>query len=112
MVGFYSRTVLFSDNRAVAYLGGELDAYNITCLTARLAPIAVTGRDIIVDLAALSFLGTAGLMALADLQHHATASGGSLRLTEPPRLLRSLFDLAGMKDTFAIVAPAQTPDAL
>ena len=103
MVGFYSRTVIFGDNRAVAYLGGELDAYNITCLTARLTPIAATGRDIIVDVAALSFLGTAGLIALAELERDATTAGGSLRLTEPPPSLRRLLDLVGMNDTFSIV---------
>jgi anti-sigma B factor antagonist len=103
LVGFSSCTEFFSDNCAVAYLYGELDAYSATCLRARLTPIATTGRDIIVDAAGLSFVDTAGLIALIDLQREATTAGGSLRLTKPPGLLRRLLELAGIKDMFAVV---------
>jgi hypothetical protein len=57
-MGFYSRTALFGGNCAVAYLYGELDACSVTSLRARLAPVAMTGRDIIVDPAGLSFVDT------------------------------------------------------
>lgn len=93
---------------AVAYLSGELDAYTVSCLRARLTPVVMTGRDIIVDLAGLSFLGAAGLIALADLQREATMAGGSLRLTEPAPLLRRVLDLAKVKDAFAVVGHAKT----
>jgi anti-anti-sigma factor len=68
----------------------------------------MTGRDIVVDLSGLSFVDTAGVIALVDLQRHATTAGGSLRLTKPPRLLRRLLELAGMKDMFAVVGEAQS----
>jgi anti-anti-sigma factor len=100
--------MLFSGNCAVAYLYGELDACSVTCLTGRLTPVAMTGRDIVVDLSGLSFVDTAGLIALVDLQRHATTAGGSLRLTKPPRLLRRLLELAGMNDMFAVVGEAQS----
>lgn len=103
MVGFSSCTVLFSDNRAVAHLHGELDAYTVRCLRMRLTPIAMTGRDISIDLARLDFIDTAGLVALIDLQREARRAGGSLRLTKPPRPLRRLLQLAGIKDVFTIV---------
>jgi anti-sigma B factor antagonist len=68
----------------------------------------MTGRDIVVELAGLGFVDTAGLIALVDLQRHATTAGGSLRLTEPPRCLRRLLELAGMKDMFAVVGHVQS----
>ena len=95
--------MLSSDNCVVAYLYGELDACSAACLRARLTPIARTGRDIIVDPAGLSFVDTAGLITLIDLQREATTAGGSLRLTKPPGLLRRLLDLAGIKDMFTFV---------
>jgi anti-sigma B factor antagonist len=103
MVGFSSCTVLFSDNRAVAHLHGELDAYSVRCLRARLMPIAMTGRDIVIDLNGVDFVDTAGLVALIDLQREARRAGGSLRLTKPPRPLRRLLQLAGIKNVFTIV---------
>jgi anti-sigma B factor antagonist len=103
MIGFSSCTVLLSDNRALADLHGELDACSVSCLRARLMPVARTGRDIIVDLAGLEFVDTAGVVALIDLQREARRAGGSLRLTKPPRLLRRLLRLVGMKDKFTIV---------
>ena len=68
-----------------------------------MTPIARTGRDIIVDPAGLSFVDTAGLIALIDLQREATTAGGSLRLTKPLGLLRRLLELAGIKDVFTFV---------
>jgi anti-sigma B factor antagonist len=103
MVGFCCRTVLFSDECTVAYLRGELDAYSAICLTARLKPLAMAGRNIVVDSAGLSFVDTAGVSALVDLLRVATAAGGSLRLTKPPRLLRRLLTLAGINDVFAVI---------
>lgn len=103
MVGFSSCTVLFSDNRAVAHLHGELDACTVICLRSRLMPIAMAGRDIIINLARLDFVDTAGLVALIDLQREAHRAGGSLRLTKPPRPLRRLLALAGINELFTIV---------
>ena len=103
MVGFSCRTVFLSDDCTLAYLHGDLDACSATSLRARLTPVAMAGRDIVVDPAGLSFVDTAGVIALVDLLRAATAAGGSLRLTKPPGLLRRLLDLAGIKDMFTFV---------
>ena len=103
MIGFSSCTVLFNDNRALTYLHGELDACSVSCLRARLIPVAMTGRDIVIDVAGLDFVDTAGVVALIDLQREARRAGGSLRLTKLPRRLRRLLQIAGMKHKFTIV---------
>ena len=87
----------------MAYLHGELDACSATCLRAQLTPLAMAGQDIVVDPAELSFVDTAGVFALVDLLRVATAAGGSLRLTKPPRLMRRLLALAGLNSVFVIV---------
>ena len=102
MVGFSSCTVLFNDNCALVHLHGELDACSVSCLRASLMPVAMTGRDVIIDLARLYFVDTAGVVALIDLQREACRAGGSLRLAKPPRLLRRLLQLVGMRDEFTI----------
>jgi anti-sigma B factor antagonist len=66
-------------------------------------PIAMTGRDISIDLDRLDFVDTAGLVALIDLQREARRAGGSLRLAKPPRPLQRLLQLAGINDVFTIV---------
>jgi anti-anti-sigma factor len=106
MVEFCCRTVFFSDNCAMAYLRGELDACSETSLRARLIPVAMAGRDIVVDPVGLSFVDTAGVIALVDLLRVATTAGGSLRLTKPPRLLRRLLTRAGLHDVFVVVDAA------
>jgi anti-anti-sigma factor len=106
MVGFCCRTVLFTHKCTVAYLHGELDACSATCLRARLTPAAIAGQDIVVDPAGLSFVDTAGVIALVDLLRMATTAGGSLRLTRPPRLLRRLLALSGLDDVAVVVDAA------
>jgi anti-anti-sigma factor len=58
----------------------------------------------IVDLSGLSFFGTAGLTALADLQRHASMAGGSVRLAGLPAPVRRLLAVTGTQDWFTIDA--------
>jgi anti-anti-sigma factor len=87
---FCSRTALFSGNCAVVHLYRELDACSATYLRARLAPVAMTGPGVIVDLAGLRFVDITGLIARVDLKRDAATTGGSLRLSEQPRPVRRL----------------------
>jgi anti-anti-sigma factor len=80
----FTCTVDIDEQRAVAYLNGELDMSTAHCLVDRLRPVAMAGRDLVVDLARISFFRTAALTALAELDLRATAAGGSIRLSQLP----------------------------
>jgi anti-anti-sigma factor len=104
MKQLFSCTVDFGPGCAIAYLGGELDAQTAECLTAVVSPLANASCDIVVNLSGLGFLGTAGVVALTDLQRDATAAGGSLRLTELPALAWRALAVTGMRDGFSIAS--------
>lgn len=102
----FTCAVDIDEQRAVAYLNGELDMSTAQCLVDRLRPVAMAGRDLVVDLAGISFFGTAALTALAELDRHATAAGGSVRLSQLPAPVRRLLAVTGTADHFGIL---QTP---
>lgn len=88
-----------SSGAVVVYASGEIDLATAptlwTCLTAQLhhntqCPVLV------IDLAAVDFLGCAGLDVLLDIQSRATAHGTTLRLTRCPRAVRRLLDVADL----------------
>ena len=91
------------EQHAVAYLNGELDMNTVHCLVDRLRPVATAGRDIVIDLAGIDFFGTAGLMALDELDRHATAAGGSIRLSQLPAPVRRLLAVTRSANRFDIV---------
>jgi anti-sigma B factor antagonist len=88
---------------AVAYLNGELDMSTAPCLVERLRPIAMAGRDLVVDLSGISFFGASALTALAELERRATAAGGSIRLSQLPTPVWRLLAATGNADRFDIV---------
>jgi anti-anti-sigma factor len=91
------------EQHAVAYLNGELDMNTVHCLVDRLRPVATAGRDIVIDLAGIDFFGTAGLMALDELDRHATAAGGSIRLSQLPATVRRLLAVTRSANRFDIL---------
>jgi anti-anti-sigma factor len=101
----FTCAVHIDDQHAVAHLIGELDMTTAHFLVERLRPIATAGRDLVVDLAGISFFGTAGLGALDELDHYATAAGGSIRLSHLPALVWRLFAVTGSANRFDILEP-------
>jgi anti-sigma B factor antagonist len=99
----FTCAVDMDEHRAVAYLNGELDMSTVHCLVDRLRPVATAGRDLVVDLAGISFFGTAGLAAFDQLDRHATAAGGSMRLSQLPAPVWRLLAVTGSADRFDIV---------
>jgi anti-sigma B factor antagonist len=99
----FTCAVEIDEQRAVAYLNGELDMSTVPGLLDRLQPVAMAGRDLVVDLAGISFFGTAALTALAELDRHATASGGSIQLSHLPAPVWRVLVLTGTADRFRIL---------
>src|ERR1700682_5351899 len=83
-MNIFSCGVDFHGECAVAYLRGELDSCTVEHLVDRLCPLAMAGQDIVGDLSRLQFVATAGLTALDELERHASAAGGAIRLTDQP----------------------------
>jgi anti-sigma B factor antagonist len=108
----FTCAVDIDEQRAVAHLNGELDMSTAQCLLDRLGPLAVAGRDLVVDLAGISFFGAAALTALADLDRCATAAGGSVRLSRLPAPVWRLLAVTGTADRFDILQQRPIESAL
>jgi anti-sigma B factor antagonist len=108
-VNEFSCAVDINAQHAVAHLSGDLDMTGDHGLIERLRPIATAGRDLVVDLAGIDFFGTAGLWALDELNRHALAAGGSIRLSAPPAPVRRLLAVTGSPYRFDILE--QSPPA-
>jgi hypothetical protein len=68
-----------------AYVKGHLDTDTAQCLFAQLVPYVAAGRDVVVDLAGLIFMGPRASPCWPDLKQCAVKNGGSIRLAEPVR---------------------------
>src|SRR4030088_2746837 len=100
MKNLFTCTVVYQPDCTVAYLEGELDMSTAESLRVRLAPLVGLGCNVVVNLADLRFLGTAGLRALAEIARDATAAGGSVCLAEVPDLVSRVLTITGMRDSF------------
>jgi anti-sigma B factor antagonist len=107
----FTCTVDIDDDRVVAHLNGELDMTTVHPLVDRLQPLATAGRDLVIDLAGISFFGTAGLIALDELARHATAAGGSVRLCQPSALVWRVLAVSGSVNRFKILEQASDSEA-
>ena len=81
------------DGRATTlFLRGELDMYSAPLLARELARAAEPApRQIVLDLAALSFMDVSGLRTILDSARRVRRYGGSLVITNPmPHIVRLL----------------------
>jgi anti-sigma B factor antagonist len=80
-----------SGGHVVVELRGELDLADAAGVATALAAVAAREPQIIVDLAALEFIDSSGVAALARGRRQARRAGGDLLLAAPaPRVLRIL----------------------
>ncbi len=89
---------------AFVILSGELDIATAPGLAQRLAPLADTGKHLLLDLAGLRFCDCAGLSVFLRLRQRVMSAGGSLRLTAPTGAIRRLLVLTGQHDLLSIAA--------
>jgi anti-sigma B factor antagonist len=64
-----------------------------------------SGREVIVDLEAVTFIDCAGLRALLDAASDAGASESGFGVTPGPRQVQRLFEIAGADQLLRIVPP-------
>lgn len=92
------------DDQVVAVLRGELDVAHAASVAARLAAVAASQREIIVDLAGLQFIDSSGVAALVRVRKHARLAGGDLLLAAPQQQVLRVLTITRLIDSFSVSA--------
>jgi anti-anti-sigma factor len=84
----------------------ELDEVTVPDFAERL--LAIDGNtDIVIDLRALDFCGSAGISLLLDVARHCAAHDCTLTLSSPPPAFDRLLELCGLADHFDVRRPVR-----
>ena len=83
-------------------LAGELDIYTTADFRERVRRYDPADVQMVIDLAEVSLLDSAGLGALVSLRNHARRGGASLGLVCPGRGLARLFWATGLRSAFVV----------
>ncbi|SHM51328.1 STAS domain-containing protein [Cryptosporangium aurantiacum] len=85
------------DGRQVVRVGGEIDMLTAPRLRDALTPVvAVPGSDVVLDLDAVTFLGSNGLGVLVELSQQAESVGTKFRLVCANRTVSRPLTLTGL----------------
>lgn len=91
-------------SHVVVVLRGELDMADAASVAAGLAEVAAHTPEIIVDLAALAFIDSSGVAALAHGRRQARRAGGDLLLAAPQQQVLKVLAITRLADAFSIHA--------
>jgi anti-anti-sigma factor len=91
----------------VVALRGELDMADAASVAAGLAEVAGRAPEIIVDLAALAFIDSSGVAALAHGRRQARRAGGDLLLAAPQQQVLKVLAITRLADTFSVHASVE-----
>jgi anti-anti-sigma factor len=94
-------------------LSGEIDMCTAELFReAALAAIDQGHTDVHIDLSAVTFMDSTGLNALLATSRRAESAGGRLQLVDPPRAVKRVLEVTGVKQLFEIAeVPAPAPGA-
>jgi len=92
------------DGHIVVALRGELDLVDAASVAAAITAVTVCEPDVIVDLAALTFIDSSGVAALAHGRREARRAGGNLVLAAPQQQVRRVLAITRLADAFAVHA--------
>jgi anti-sigma B factor antagonist len=87
---------------AIITAAGEIDIFTVARLREELFTLAGDGRPLIADLDRVTFLGAAGLGALAGAARRAAARGASLHVVCARPQTRQLLQLTGLDRTLRL----------
>jgi anti-sigma B factor antagonist len=88
--------------RVTLYLSGEIDQLATSEFLAAADSALATGPvAVIVDLADVSFMDSAGLSALIQVQQQTRHAGAEFRLQSPSRIATRILELSGLDRLFA-----------
>ena len=95
------------DGHVVVALGGELDLVGAASVAAALVTVAEREPEIIVDLAALEFIDSSGVAALARGRKLARYAGGDLLLAAPRQPVLRVLGITRLFDDFSVYASVE-----
>ena len=81
---------------------GDLDAYTAPGLRTQLHEATGEADLVVVDLAEVTFIDSAGLGALVGAHRRMREEGGRLRIVRPPALVARAFELTGLDDVLEL----------
>ncbi len=90
-------------------LSGEQDAATAGFVKAALRRAALDGRDVIVDLHAVTFMDASTIGALVLARHDLESHGHTMALRSPSRVAGRLVTLCGLDDMVEGAAPKAPP---
>ncbi len=96
--------MLSTDGRTVVHVRGELDAYTAARLRDSLDGLISAGaRQIVVDLADVSFMGASGLGVLVGAGKRLRRDDGKLLLRSAPPSVQKMIEITGLDATLPLI---------
>lgn len=90
----------------VVGLSGEIDIATAASAREALDEAARSGRDVLVDLREVTFMGAAGLGALVHARDALDRDGHRLTLCSPSALIARVLDVSGLAEAFIVSSDA------
>jgi anti-sigma B factor antagonist len=89
-------------NVSVISVVGRFDAYNATDFKSALQSALTQTRNVIVNMADISFMDSTALATLVQGMKHCRQQGGDLRLCSPQEAVRIIFELTRLDKAFSM----------
>ena len=90
--------VTSSGDSIVVHLDGDLDLLTVGRVRHDLAPLMADGAHLVLDLARVSFIDSAGIGLLLSTRSALLKRGGRLEIRNPSNVVRRIFDVTGLID--------------
>ncbi|MFD6916003.1 STAS domain-containing protein [Streptomyces virginiae] len=95
-------TATHAGPQTVLTITGALDMDTVPHITVATDPVDLGGRTLVLDLAAVTFMDSAGLNTLLILRNRVEAEQGTLELRGLPDQALRLLDITGVRALFTL----------
>ena len=99
-----NRLVITDRGPCSIVVSGEIDAHSAPELAGRLHDCTAVDVDIVVDLAAVTFMDSSGLRVLIDVHQRTQSAPHGLVLQSPSASVVRLLEVAGLDDHFTVTS--------
>ena len=102
---------LEADGEEILRLAGDIDMLSAPNFAAAAIGLGGNGKRVVFDLAAVTFMDSAGLSVLAGTMRRLDRVGGSLCLRNVPRSVRQILKISALDTLITIEEPVRRPSA-